>query len=145
MGVNVYDDDINCTPDDLPHGIWPGTGPLDCGAWTITEGVPQILADGELHEIVISGVINPGVRDASGRMVAAPGMKFPVRIIGVSHDEMAPTDNPDVVVEYTDTAAVVSLRGANAAISDGRLYQITFTEGGGSDAVFTLKVGVAKD
>lgn len=145
IGANVFDDDINCTPDNIPHGIWPGTGEVDCGAWTVTEAIPEIPADGQLHTIAITGVINPGVMDAEGRMVRAPGTKFPVRIIGVFHNEMVPTTDLDVVVEYTDTAAVVSLRGASAEMGDGRLYQITFSEGGASDEAFTLKVGVAKD
>jgi hypothetical protein len=127
VGMNVYDDDLNCTPDYLPYGIWPGTGPVDCGVWTVAESIPRFMLDDKgFHVIAISDVIHPA------------GTRVPVTVFGFHHEDYPDEDSyPQCVIKETNSATTVRLRVRNAQDTKQGVYHIDFTDGSG---VFTFKV-----
>jgi len=121
----TYNEDLNYTPANLPFCLQADPQVRDCGAWTVSEAIPQFwVPDGEFHEIRISAVSQP-----DGRL-------SPVDLSGVWQDESA---DSDVRVRESRQATVVRLRANRDARGDGRVYHLVFADG---DKEYTFKVGV---
>lgn len=121
----TYNEDLNYTPSNLPFCLQADPQVRDCGAWTVSDAMPQLWVPNEqFHEIRISTVSQP-----EGRL-------SPAELVSVWQDERA---NSDVTVHETDQATVVGLRADRNARGDGRVYHIVISD---DDKEYTFRVGV---
>jgi|GEM_PF-2081003 len=125
----AYNDDLNHTPDDLSHCLQDFPQESDCGAWTVSEQVPQIWnADNKFAEIKISAAVH---EDDS---------LVPVEILSVTQDEeLNRKSRPDAKVSKNDQAAIVALRASRDNTADGRIYRIDFSDGANT---YFMHIGV---
>ena len=126
----TYNEDLNYTPANLPFCLQASPQVRDCGAWTVSEAMPQLWeANGDLHEIRIASASQP------------EGQLMPVAIAGVWQDETADSSSPDVEVFETDEATVVRLPAERDEEGNGRVYHVVFGAGAGAEK-YTFRVGV---
>ena len=124
----TFNEDLNYTPANLRYCLQASPQERDCGAWTVSEAMPQFWqANGDIHEIRIAWATQP------------EGQLMPVTISGVWQDESVDPANPDVVVFETNEATALQLRAERDEDGDGRVYHIVFGDG---DAEYTFRVGV---
>ncbi|MHC4792248.1 MAG: hypothetical protein ACYS8Y_12605, partial [Planctomycetota bacterium] len=144
-GSCIYNDDLNYTPEDLPYAIQGGNNP--CGAWTLSETMPQLWPPNhKFHSITISDVNHTvGINPYSGE-VGIVGVLIPVEIVSVMQDEQVINEGsgntaPDAIIDETETAAVVQVRAERDGSGNGRVYHIYFYGEGNVD-LHTLTIGV---
>jgi hypothetical protein len=142
-GEGIFDDDINCTPEDLLYVIQRGEHPL--GAWAVSETMPQLSPpDDRFHTISISDVINPEVRDPNtGELLTPPmGTLVSVAKVEIFQDEPVGLAADAKVIQATETT-YVQVRAEREPGGNGRVYHISFTDR--FDSKYTFKVGVPRD
>ncbi|MYF69188.1 MAG: hypothetical protein F4053_11730 [Proteobacteria bacterium] len=124
----TYNEDLNYTPANAPFCLQGDPQVRDCGAWTVTEAMPQFWeANGDVHEIRIASASQP------------EGQLMPVTMTGVWQDEAADSSSPDVEIIETDEATVVRLPAERDEAGNGRVYHIVFGDG---DGEYAFRVGV---
>lgn len=124
----TYNEDLNFSPANLPYCLQGNPQERDCGAWTLSEAMPQFwAANGDIHEIRIASASQP-----EGRLL-------PVAITGVWQDEAADSSSQDVEIFATDEATVVRLPAERDEEGNGRVYHIVFGDGAEE---YTFRVGV---
>jgi len=124
----TYNEDLNYTPANLPFCLQASPQVRDCGAWTVSEAMPQFWeANGDIHEIRIASASQP------------EGQLMPVTVTGVWQDETADSASPDAEFFETDEASVLRLRAERDEGGNGRVYHIVFGDGAEE---YTFRVGV---
>jgi len=151
---NMFDGDINCSPDYLTYVIQGGDNPM--GVWTVSESIPELPPNGEFHTISISDVINPKagdpvpeppdpneVPDPNAPQEPAgppPGTLVSVTDVEVLQDEPVSDLAPDAKVIQAAETTYVQVRAEREPGGNGRVYHISFTDRFGGK--YTFKVGV---
>jgi len=154
MNFNMFDGDINCSPDHLTYVIQGEENPV--GVWTVAETIPELPLNGEFHTISISDVINPKagdpvpeppdpnkVPDPNVPQEPAgppPGTLVSVTGVEVLQDEPVGDLAPDAKVIQAAETTYVQVRAETNKGSNGRVYHIAFTDSVGDR--YTFKVGV---
>ena len=124
----TYNEDLNYTPANAPFCLQGSPQVRDCGAWTVSEAMPQFWeANGDIHEIRIASASQP------------EGQLMPVTVTGVWQDETADSASPDDAFFQTDEATVLRLRAERDEGGNGRVYHIVFGDGAEE---YTFRVGV---
>jgi len=124
----TYNEDLNYTPANLPFCLQGSPQVRDCGAWTVSEAMPQFWeANGDIHEIRIASASQP------------EGQLMPVTVTGVWQDEATDSASPAAEFFETNEASVFRLRAERDDGGNGRVYHIVFGDGAEE---YTFRVGV---